>query len=245
MSRLLTRITLATATVALVAAAAGPASAALRPPGATGPLGDERLSDERTITRWAHPATRATVRSAPRASAAAIDRLRFWTEHESPEVYLALESRLVNGRPWLRIRVPGRPARTGWVPATALGRLNVVRTRLVVDRRTARATLVRDGRTIWRAPVGVGARATPTPAGRFWVRERLRGNGGVYGPWAFGTSAYSSMRDWWFGGVVGIHGTDQPGLIPGRPSHGCIRVRNEDLVRLVELMPVGTPIRIR
>jgi lipoprotein-anchoring transpeptidase ErfK/SrfK len=53
------------------------------------------------------------------------------------------------------------------------------------------------------------------------------------------------MRDWWFGGVVGIHGTDQPGLVPGRPSHGCIRLRNEDLVRLVELMPVGTPIRIR
>ena len=161
MSRLLTRITLATATVALVAAAAGPASAALRPPGATGPLGDERLSDERTITRWAHPAMRATVRSAPRASAAAVGRLRFWTEHESPEVYLALESRLVDGRPWLRIRVPGHRAGAGWVPASALGRLNVVRTRLVVDRRTARATLVigrlptSARRPVWRTSASV------------------------------------------------------------------------------------------
>ncbi|MBE2317159.1 L,D-transpeptidase [Solirubrobacter sp. CPCC 204708] len=236
------------ALVAVVVALVAPATAtaAVRAPGAAGPLGDERLSNETTVTRWAHPAARATVRSAPRASAAAVDHLRFWTEHESPEVYLALESRRVDGRPWVRIRLPGRPnGRTGWVPASALGRLNVVRTQLVVNRRTLRATLYQDGWAIWRAPVGVGAPATPTPAGRFWVRERLRGNGGVYGPWAFGTSGYSSMRDWWFGGVVGIHGTNEPGLIPGRPSHGCIRVRNADLVRLVKRMPIGTPIRIR
>ncbi len=154
--------------------------------------------------------------------------------------------RVVDEQAWLKIRLPGRPnGRTGWVPATALGRLNVVRTQLVVDRRKLRATLRRDGRIVWQAPVGVGAPATPTPAGRFWVRERLRGDGGTYGPWAFGTSAYSSMRDWMFGGVVGIHGTNQPGLIPGRPSHGCIRVRNADLKRLVRLLPTGTPVRIR
>jgi lipoprotein-anchoring transpeptidase ErfK/SrfK len=244
MSRSLARIALLSVAVALAAPAT--ASAALRPLGATGPLGDERLSDETTITRWAHPATRATVRSAPRPSARAVEHVRFWTEHEHPEVYLVLESRVVDDRPWLRVRLPGRPnGRTGWVPATALGPLNVVRTQLVVDRRTARATLYRDGRPTWRAPVGVGAAGTPTPSGRFWVRERMRGDGAAYGPWAFGTSASSSMRDWWFGGVIGIHGTDQPGLIPGRPSHGCIRVRNADLVRLVKRMPIGTPIRIR
>jgi hypothetical protein len=236
--------TLVAAAVALVAAA--PAAAAVRAPGATGPLKTERLSDEATVSRWAHPVQRATVHRAPDAESKTVDRLRFWTEHQSAEVYLVLESRLVDDRAWLRIRLPGRPnGRTGWVRATALGRLNVVRTQLVVDRRRARATLRRNGRVIWRAPVGVGAPATPTPAGRFYIRERLRADGGLYGPWAFGTSAQSSMRDWWFGGVVGIHGTDQPGLIPGRPSHGCIRVRNEDLVRLVKRLPVGTPVRIR
>jgi lipoprotein-anchoring transpeptidase ErfK/SrfK len=44
---------------------------------------------------------------------------------------------------------------------------------------------------------------------------------------------------------VGIHGTNQPELIPGRPSHGCIRVRNRAIKRLARLMPIGTPIRIR
>ena len=44
---------------------------------------------------------------------------------------------------------------------------------------------------------------------------------------------------------MGIHGTDEPGLIPGRVSHGCIRLRNRDIVRLAQLMPVGTPLTIR
>lgn len=45
--------------------------------------------------------------------------------------------------------------------------------------------------------------------------------------------------------MVGIHGTDQPELIPGRPSHGCIRLSNPAIRRLARLMPVGTPVLIR
>jgi lipoprotein-anchoring transpeptidase ErfK/SrfK len=44
---------------------------------------------------------------------------------------------------------------------------------------------------------------------------------------------------------VGVHGTDRPDLIPGRVSHGCIRLRNRDILELGRLMPVGTPITIR
>jgi len=44
---------------------------------------------------------------------------------------------------------------------------------------------------------------------------------------------------------VGIHRTNQPELIPGRPSHGCIRIRNPAIIRLARLMPIGTPVRIR
>jgi lipoprotein-anchoring transpeptidase ErfK/SrfK len=44
--------------------------------------------------------------------------------------------------------------------------------------------------------------------------------------------------------VVGIHGTNQPGLIPGRVSHGCVRVRNTQIRKLRLLMGLGTPIRI-
>ena len=69
----------------------------------------------------------------------------------------------------------------------------------------------------------------------------MRGNT-IYGPYAVGTSAYSALSDWPGGGVVGIHGTDQPWLIPGRPSHGCIRMRNRDITFLVYRLPLGTPL---
>lgn len=238
------------AVVALLAAAASPAAAAdpLRPAGAPGPLRTERLSDERTLTRWAHADVRAAVRAHPWPSSRRVARLRMLTEDGLPEVYVALRAWVdERGRPWVKVRVPMRPnGRRGWVPRDALGPFSAVRTRMLVDRRRLRATLWRAGRVVWRSPVGVGAPGTPTPAGSFYVRERLRvaHPGGPYGPWAFGTSAYSVLSDWPGGGVVGIHGTDRPDLIPGRPSHGCIRVPNPAVRRLARLLPVGTPVRI-
>ncbi|CAB4924492.1 unannotated protein [freshwater metagenome] len=121
------------------------------------------------------------------------------------------------------------------------------RFQLVVNRTTLKATLFRSRKRIWSAPVGVGAPGTITPGGRFYVREKFRfRNTPVYGTHAIGTSAYApTLSDWPGGGVIGIHGTNQPGLIPGRPSHGCIRVRNADIARLWRLIPLGTPIYIR
>jgi len=205
-----------------------------------------RLSDERRITRWARANEPHPIRSAARTSARTVNRLRFLTEDTLPEVYLVLDGKLDSkGAPWLRIRIPTRAkVRTGWVPADMLSQLFVVRTRLVIDRKAKRATLFKAGRKIWQAPVGIGKASAPTPVGDFWVRERLRGDGGAYGPWAFGTSAYSNISDWPKGGVVGIHGTNQPNLIPGRPSSGCVRVRNDKIKQLARLLPVGTPISI-
>jgi lipoprotein-anchoring transpeptidase ErfK/SrfK len=136
--------------------------------------------------------------------------------------------------------------RTGWVRHSVLGPLYRVRTALVVDRQKLRATLYRRGRAVWSVPVGIGKPSTPTPAGRFWIREKFRTHdpGGLYGPFAFGSSDYSVLSDWPGGGVIGIHGTDEPGLIPGRPSHGCIRLRNSAARQLWRLLPVGTPLLI-
>jgi lipoprotein-anchoring transpeptidase ErfK/SrfK len=149
---------------------------------------------------------------------------------------------------WLEVRIPMRPnGRTGWVRRAAFGPRYRVRTLLVVSHQKLRATLYKRGRRIWRAPIGIGTPRTPTPAGRFWIREKFRtpGPGGLYGPVAFGTSNYSVLSDWPGGGVIGIHGTNEPFLIPGRPSHGCIRVRNQAVRRLWRLMPIGTPLLIR
>lgn len=246
------RLLLTLLTVALLGLPAAAAAGAppLKPARDTAPLGDETLSNEKTVTRWGHTNLLGVIRKAPSSRSRTVGRLRWNTEDGLPEVYLVLESRLDdNFAVWLKIRIPKRPnGGVGWVREEQLGNLQVVTTQLTIDRRRTTATLRRNGRTIWSSRIGVGAPGTPTPAGRFWIRERLRNLGGspIYGPWAFGTAAYADdLSDWPGGGVVGIHGTNQPSLIPGRPSHGCVRVPNDKISKLAKLLPIGTPVRIR
>ncbi len=237
------RSRVAIALTALAALAAGAAPAAAE---AEFDNQQRKLSNERTLTRWAYANEQAIARSAPRRTARKVGRLRFKTEDGLPEVYLALSSRRSqSGQDWVKIRLMGRPnGRRGWVRRESLGSWHVVRTHLRVNRKTLRATLTRRGKVIWSSRIGVGAAGTPTPGGRFWIRERLIGRGGIYGPVAFGTAAYSRLSEWPGGGVIGIHGTNQPGLIPGRPSNGCIRLPNHKVKQLRRLLPIGTPVHI-
>ncbi len=240
------RAALATLAAGAALTAAAPAVAS---PAPARRLAAGVLSDERTVTRWAHADVAALARALPSARARPVARLRYFTEDGYPDVYLLLRRRVdAVGREWIRVRIARRPnGQAGWVPRAALGPIHTVTAALVIDRRRLRATLYRSGRRVWSAPVGVGKRSTPTPAGRFWIRERFAVPGRtLYGPYAFGTSAYSRLSDWPRGGVVGLHGTDEPWLVPGRPSHGCIRLRNRDIRWLArgQRLPIGTPLRI-
>ena len=231
-----------------VAAASGHAASGPAGTPSASPPGSQRLSDERMVTRWALPQRRATVFSRPTGRARKITHLRMLTEDGFPELYLVL-SRWVDprGAAWFRIRLPMRPnGQKGWVPEDALGALNVVHTMIDIDKRRLRLTLFDHGRPVFGARVGIGKPATPTPAGHFWIREKFRVHCvPLYGTRAIGTSAYApSLSEWPGGGVVGLHGTNQPQLIPGRPSHGCIRLKNRDIARLYRLAPRGTPVHI-
>jgi hypothetical protein len=223
------------------------AAVASQAAGAPGAAVLTTLSNLRTASRWAYPQAAATAHRLPAARSPVVGRLHFLTVDGQAEAYLALRSYAARAMTWILVQLPGRPnGATGWVPASALGEMHVVHDYLRVDRETLRATLFRDGRAIWSAPVGVGRPSLPTPAGHFYVTEKLTVFGAsVYGPYALGTSAYApTLGEWPGGGIVGIHGTDEPGLIPGRPSHGCIRLRNADISRLWRIIAVGTPIEI-
>jgi hypothetical protein len=208
------------------------------------------LSNGRTISRWAYARAASVVRQRASRGAHAVGRLRFLTEDDQAEVYMALRETTIahTGARWIEVSLPERPnGRTGWVQASALGPLHVVGGRLVVSRSQFRATLYDEaGHVIWSAPIGIGRSSLATPAGQFYVREKLRAIGSpIYGPYAIGTSAYApTLSEWPGGGIIGIHGTDQPQLIPGDPSHGCVRMRNSDITRLWHLIAIGTPIEI-
>jgi lipoprotein-anchoring transpeptidase ErfK/SrfK len=145
------------------------------------------------------------------------------------------------------VRLPILPNNsTGWVRARYLGDLWAVHTHLYVDRARMTATLKRDGVTVFKSVVGVGKSIWPTPRGEFYIRDKMTSFANpVYGPIAFGTSARSAvLTDWPGGGFVGVHGTNEPGILPGHVSHGCIRMPNASILKLARLMPVGTPLTV-
>jgi hypothetical protein len=226
------------------------AAGALPPPvsPAFTPGAPRRLASTRDLSHWA-PVQRSTIaRSAPDEAAAGVTMLDPLTPEGTRNAVAVIGHRRDGGgRSWVHVRLPVLPNdTTGWVRRTALGGYGTVDTRLDVDLVHLRATLYRDGRPIVRAVIGVGSQRSPTPRGRFYIRNKLtRYHSPTYGPVAFGTSARSpTATDWPAGGYIGIHGTDHPELLPGRVSHGCIRLRNEDILELAARMPVGTPVRI-
>jgi L,D-transpeptidase catalytic domain len=220
---------------------AGPAPAFLIPT-------PKLLDHSQLASSWSTVVRPVTARAAPSADAEALTRLSRTTPEGTANVVLVLgRAEGTAGHLWARIRLPILPnGSTGWVPRRSLSGYHSVRTRLVVDLERLDATLWAGERVLFRAPVGVGRTSWPNPRGQFYIRDRVGSlDSSFYGPVAFGTSARSSvLTDWPAGGFIGIHGTDQPELIPGRISHGCIRMRNTDILRLARLMPVGTPLTI-
>ena len=209
--------------------------------------GPYRLSDLHGVSRFMAVLKPVAARAEPRAGARIVARIATRTPERTTNVVLALARAERGGRLWIKARLPVLPNNTvGWIPREALGGYNAVSTHLVVSTKTFTATLYRFRKPIFSARVGVGQSRWPTPTGQFYVRNKLtRYASPTYGPLAFGTSARSAvLTDWPAGGYVGIHGTNAPGLIPGRISHGCIRLRNADILRLAELMQPGTPLTV-
>ena len=225
------------------------AAAVPRPvPPAFVPPEPEGLSGVDDLAFWS-PVKRATpVRVRADRTATVIGRLSTRTPEGTRNLVLVLDRRRdARGALWVRARLPIlENDAAGWVPRSALGGYGTVSTHLVVDVAKLTATLYRAGKQVFEARVGVGRSENPTPTGEFYIRNKLtRYANAFYGPVAFGTSARSAtLTDWPGGGFVGIHGTNRPDLLPGRVSHGCIRLRNNDILALERLMPVGTPLTI-
>ena len=115
--------------------------------------------------------------------------------------------------------------------------------------------------------IGFDEGSNKTPLGRFAVKEK-HGDGAESGtifksrkPVAQWTPEMDAKSDFvltrilWLHGLeprnantfqryIYIHGTnDEKGI--GRPgSHGCVRMKNRDVIELFDLVPVGTPVWI-
>ena len=149
---------------------------------------------------------------------------------------------------WDQVMLPQRPnGSTGWVQE---GDLTLYHDdfRVVVKLAAHTLDVYRSGVDVDHATVAIGLPSSPTPPGSFYITELLKAPDptGAYGPYAFGLSDFSNTYTEFDGGPgqVAIHGTNQPGLVGRAVSHGCVRLANVNLVALVGLVPVGTPVQI-
>jgi lipoprotein-anchoring transpeptidase ErfK/SrfK len=148
---------------------------------------------------------------------------------------------------WYRVKLPMKPNGTvGYVRPRDVS-VEKVTTRISVDLSRRELSLFRRGKLVLRTPVAVGSSSTPTPIGRYYVDQRITTPNpeGPFGPVVLAISAFSNvLQGWAKGGPIAIHGTNAPWTIGQAASHGCIRVRNETLVRLFAATPGGTPVVI-
>ncbi len=208
----------------------------------TTPVGSNRTAYAALVTQT------AVIRRAPSGRASIITRLGRRDVNGLPEVVGVIGVHLSPrcAPDWYRVQLAVVPNGTaGWVRAWAV-RTYRVRSRIVVDLSERRLRLYRSGSLALQTPVAVGASATPTPSGRYFVNERyeLPDARGPFGPAALGISAHSNVLQhvWVEDGPIGIHGTNEPWSIGRAASHGCIRVANSVMRRLFRLAPAGTPI---
>lgn len=84
--------------------------------------------------------------------------------------------------------------------------------------------------------IAPGAKDTPSPVGVFRVIHKSKNWGGGFG------SRWLGLNVSW--GTYGIHGTNKPESIGRYASHGCFRMRNKDIEKLYEMVPLGATVVI-
>jgi L,D-transpeptidase ErfK/SrfK len=139
---------------------------------------------------------------------------------------------------------------------------------LVLDRRNRHLTVLENGQKLRRFPVAVGRPGWETPVGRFAVIERVAdpswehpatGERVPPGPanplgsrWigfhrdCLGRSGFNGREHLVVEGCVsaGFHGTPNRESVGLAVSHGCVRLFDEHVRELFELVELGTPVTV-
>lgn len=119
--------------------------------------------------------------------------------------------------------------------------------RIVVSIPDRKLVLLEDGRVVKIYRVAIGASASPTPSGQFKIVHRIP-NPTYYAPGVvLPPGPENPLGTHWIGLDLkhfGIHGTNQPRSIGRKASHGCIRMRNEDVAELFARVRAGDTVEL-
>ena len=122
-----------------------------------------------------------------------------------------------------------------------------VKRQVIVSVPDRKLVVMQNGAVLRVFEVGVGAEVSPSPSGTFEIVRRLTeptyyhagviipaGNDNPLGPRWVGLNKKG----------YGIHGTNAPRSIGKAASHGCIRMRNRDIVQFFAMVSVGDTVEI-
>jgi len=124
---------------------------------------------------------------------------------------------------------------------------------IVVNKPALTLTLLLDGVYVKQYPCCIG-KYDKTPAGAFVVSVKTK-NPTWYAPdghvYPFGHPKHQ-LGTRWIGlretpelSGYGVHGTHDPGTVPGRKSMGCVRLKNADVEVVYDFVKRGTKVEIR
>ena len=187
----------------------------------------------RPMDLTARPGAGRVVGTMPRGSRYYAQPLVAWVLETTPDGRYGLAP----------VPYAGREA-TGWMRLRGLD-TSTTRISVVADLSEHRIVVRRGPSVLFRAPTATGAPDSPTPAGRYFVTDRVPlPGGGSLGTFAFGISGIQTRlpAGWSGGDQLAIHGTSAPATIGTSSSAGCLRVSERVLARLRPLLRPGTPV---
>jgi lipoprotein-anchoring transpeptidase ErfK/SrfK len=220
-----------------------PATAATTPSttlGATPPIPDGPV----TVAQASADAPGVQVFDAPGA-ATPMSTVENPGEYGNPQVFVVVEPARDG---FLHVLLPIRPNGShGWIRESDVT-LAQHDYRIDVSLSGFRLEVRNGAETILETEIGVGTSDTPTPAATYYTWVLLAPTNSGYGQYAYGLSGFSDVLDEFAGGDarLGIHGTDDESSIGRNVSHGCIRITDETVIKMVEelQLPLGVPVTV-
>ncbi|MFP4133653.1 MAG: L,D-transpeptidase [Cyanobacteriota bacterium] len=126
-------------------------------------------------------------------------------------------------------------------------------THLILSLSDRQVSVRQDDEVIATYPVAVGRGGWETPTGEFEVRQMVK-NPAWQNPWTeevIPPGEENPLGKRWIGfwtdgiNTIGFHGTPDESVMGEAVSHGCVRMRNEDISKMFEKVTVGTKVIVQ
>ena len=115
----------------------------------------------------------------------------------------------------------------------------------IADRQLA---VIDHGQVLKTYPIAVGARGTPSPDGDFMIINHAKDPVYRHGDKEIAPGKENPLGTRWMGLSLkgyGIHGTNVQSSVGKAVSHGCFRMRKQDVEELYSLVEVGDTVLVR